>query len=526
MFYFIFIAGALGGHSQPTTLHLIDSCFNSTFVGASFPGSSNLINGNSDLLYWNGNGWYGQWSNANINLSPPTGSQACRAIWLGAPINWTSGGEYFGARFTPPLVAGNTYTLQLTYTSNGSQSTGNFAPTVYTSPTYNISSGTNIGSLPAASNTWGTYPFTFIATNSQAGHEWIFFKSNLSGSGLILSQCDSCQVPTLISNCAFSLGADTLVCPGQSVLLGQNQPGASYLWSDSSTSPFLSTEDTGVFWLNISTARCFYRDSIVIHHRPLSKPDLGADVQACTCDTSIALQGNIQGHYKWSTGDISDKITLRIKNQQLNNSFSTTVTDYYGCKASDTIKVEVRCLNANAGVLHPTGGVILSNQEADLHCNAFGYNGNFTYQWQPQDLLQNNNDEQVHTAPLNKPTQFFVTVTDDIGCSVTAPVKIDVLPVSHYTMPNAFTPNGDGLNDYFGPYVTGGTATDIVANIIIYNRWGDIIYEGRNLWDGTFKGQLQAPGQYTYTVKFNLPKPDNAAEHNTEILSGQVALIR
>ncbi|MVT09397.1 Ig-like domain-containing protein [Chitinophaga tropicalis] len=66
-------------------------------------------------------------------------------------------------------------------------------------------------------------------------------------------------------------------------------------------------------------------------------------------------------------------------------------------------------------------------------------------------------------------------------------------------IPNAFTPNGDGLNDYFRP--EGTTISSILLRV--FNQWGEMIYQTSDLkgWDGTYKGKMQPSGVYTYTVK-------------------------
>ncbi|NOU60020.1 gliding motility-associated C-terminal domain-containing protein [Marinifilum caeruleilacunae] len=72
-------------------------------------------------------------------------------------------------------------------------------------------------------------------------------------------------------------------------------------------------------------------------------------------------------------------------------------------------------------------------------------------------------------------------------------------------VPNAFTPNGDGLNDTFGPVITGDIAGEEIE-MYIYNRWGEMIYEFTDLgvgWNGTYKGKPVNPGVYVWTLIIN-----------------------
>lgn len=76
---------------------------------------------------------------------------------------------------------------------------------------------------------------------------------------------------------------------------------------------------------------------------------------------------------------------------------------------------------------------------------------------------------------------------------------IDVKPPLNLFIPNAFTPNGDGLNDTFGALCQG--VDDY--SIRLFNRWGELIFESNDVnsqWDGFYKGEKAMPGSYIYEV--------------------------
>jgi gliding motility-associated-like protein len=87
------------------------------------------------------------------------------------------------------------------------------------------------------------------------------------------------------------------------------------------------------------------------------------------------------------------------------------------------------------------------------------------------------------------------------------------------TMPNIFTPDGDGLNDYFAP-VTGSSIK--VIQFKIFNRWGAEVFNKRNQqgWDGTIDGKAAVSDVYVYVIEYILKNG------NKEFLSGDVTLIR
>ena len=106
------------------------------------------------------------------------------------------------------------------------------------------------------------------------------------------------------------------------------------------------------------------------------------------------------------------------------------------------------------------------------------------------------------------------------GCSDTSTQCIYVFSNAFY-MPNAFTPNGDGLNDYIELY---GMKTGFkYMNIKIYDRWGEKVFESDDFdfkWDGTFEGEMQEPNVFVYIL--DLSFLDGHVIHN----KGSITLIR
>jgi gliding motility-associated-like protein len=118
----------------------------------------------------------------------------------------------------------------------------------------------------------------------------------------------------------------------------------------------------------------------------------------------------------------------------------------------------------------------------------------------------------------------YVYVGNEAGCKVHDSVFVDILE-GYVTIPNAFAPNGDGLNDLFF-IITNGDVT--VHTFRIYNRWGELVYEyggdadATNGWDGTFRGKMQDPGTYTYV--YDVTTDDHSKQHFKG--TGSVTLIR
>jgi len=120
----------------------------------------------------------------------------------------------------------------------------------------------------------------------------------------------------------------------------------------------------------------------------------------------------------------------------------------------------------------------------------------------------------------------FQGVRWDNGCvsnpqSFTA--SIELCPNELFYIPNAFTPDGDERNNTFKPIVTSGV--DIFNyTFVIYNRWGQIVWESFNPnmgWDGTYNNVPCQDGIYTWKLRFKVPKTDEIKEFR-----GSLTIIR
>ena len=133
-----------------------------------------------------------------------------------------------------------------------------------------------------------------------------------------------------------------------------------------------------------------------------------------------------------------------------------------------------------------------------------------TYKW--------SNGSESATLNNLKAGQYTVTATDNIGCSSVWDFTVPL--VKAYDIPNAFTPNNDGLNDNFAPIF------HVKPNFMvfkIFNRLGNLVYNNETPdtgWDGKIKGQEAASDVYVYWLELDY------GEGHILRGSGEVSLIR
>jgi gliding motility-associated-like protein len=119
------------------------------------------------------------------------------------------------------------------------------------------------------------------------------------------------------------------------------------------------------------------------------------------------------------------------------------------------------------------------------------------------------------------PGKYSLRISNQYGCATTG--YVDVHKDCYMDIPNVFSPNGDGINDYFFPrqWLSRNTKR---FNMQVYNRWGQVVFETNSLegrgWDGRFNGIEQAVGVYMYRLEVLFPGG------YIEYYDGNVTLVR
>lgn len=124
----------------------------------------------------------------------------------------------------------------------------------------------------------------------------------------------------------------------------------------------------------------------------------------------------------------------------------------------------------------------------------------YTYTWSPYQGLNSPLARNPIASPLVT-TTYTLTVTNTAGCFTESKVTIEV--VNGFTIPNTFTPNGDGVND---KWEIDRLKDYINSEVWIYNRWGQLMYYSRGYatsWDGVYNGKKLPAGVFYYIIAVN-----------------------
>ena len=206
------------------------------------------------------------------------------------------------------------------------------------------------------------------------------------------------------------LGSNQSICPGSSIPLNTGISGATYLWSTGATSPGISVDTAGRFYVTVTDAiSCEGIDSIDISFFPIPTVDLGNDTSLCQGQTLILDAGNPGATYNWSNGPASQTITVSTA-----STYIVTVTNPSGCFVMDTIVVSVNPLPIIN--LDPNTNIC---QGDSLSLDA--ENPGATYLWSTTESSQ--------TITVNSANTYSVTVTDVNSCSATDDIDISLSPL-------------------------------------------------------------------------------------------------
>jgi PKD repeat protein len=423
---FLMAANLATGFSSAQVI--IDSCFSSPVIGTSFTSTVDLANAyDADLINWDGSVWQGGFSFANLTVPPPCTGPDQRAVFMGDSIQWTSGGEGIGLRLDVPLVAGQTYSFTFTYVSDGLYSNGSFSPTFLTNnvPLYN---GAYLnGYLAPAGTSWTTSTFTFTATAAQNNHNWLLLFSNL-GSGLLLNRCSS----NLLN---VSLGSDTTICTGDSVLIDAGNGFNGYLWSNGDTTRSFYAADSGTYIVTVSSFCGTASDTIVVHSVACIPGVAFAASDTSFCDKHCIdftdLSGNNPTSWQWFFPG-ADSTTSNVQNPVgiCYNSYGSFDVTLVACNVSgcDTLSVPAFIKEFQP----PAIPIITSNADTLFSTQAY------SYQWfdSAGAIAGANGSYYIY----QQPGYYYVIVTDSNGCAsssviigtgiedITLPGEVKIIP--------------------------------------------------------------------------------------------------
>ena len=244
----------------------------------------------------------------------------------------------------------------------------------------------------------------------------------------------------------------------------------------------------------------------------------------CKRDT-IAFSHDGRNDVNSWTWTFDNSITSNVQNPQLiYTTFgikqATLIVSNGVCKDTASASVD---LNNSLKSVFETSGVVCPNDSALFkdHSigNITGWNWDFGNGF--NSTIQDPPAQHYPTSLTDRNFPITLIVTDNIGCSDTSLQQIKVVASCYIAIPSAFTPNGDGLNDYLYP-LNAYKAANLIFKV--FNRFGQEVFsttDWTKKWDGTINGQPQATGTYVWFLQYT--HQDTGKQFS---LKGSTLLIR
>jgi gliding motility-associated-like protein len=404
------------------------------------------------------------------------------AAYTGATHQWNTGAV------TSSITVSTAGTYSVLNTLNGCIARDTITIAVTPVPVVELGNDTTICSY---SN------LTLDVTNAGASYLWntgatsSSITVNTAGEYSVIVSLNGCSVRdtidvTVTPAPVVNLGRDTAICENLTIQLNAAFTGASHQWNTGATSSSITVSTAGTYSVLNTLNGCTATDTINIIVTPVPVIDLGNDTSICEYDT-IVLSVNYAGAtYVWNTGATTSSIAVS------DSGMYSVITSLNGCSDTDSIALAYKTMPvANAGV----DLLIASTTTAQL--NATQHANNAAYLWSPANSLSDPSLPNPVASPVTA-TEYTVMVTSTDGCISADKVMVRItFPL---VIPNAFSPNGDNINDLWR---IGNIEFYPTSKVFVYNRYGQQVFftEGYgNPWDGKSKGKPVQPSTYYYII--------------------------
>ncbi len=371
----------------------------------------------------------------------------------------------------------------------------------------------------------------------------------------------------------IDLGADKFVCQGDTTLVTVNHNYNRYTWSDGQTERTAKFSLENKYWCTArDTAGCPWVDTVEVIEYPTIPIGLGEDTSICQGDiaTFNADPDSVYKMYLWSTGD-----TTRTTSVGYQDNFFVTVTDQNECEITDSrsVRVFVSGTAVNLGedtvlcrgdslqlnaffpqskykwsdgtedslfLIKSTGNyevtvtnfcgtaideiavqfideVIVNLGPDDYLCsnNQFELGGVIpavsTYQWSTGDTTP--------TITVDEPGVYELDVVDYCGNEGRDEIEIIRELNPELSIPNAFSPNEDALNETWRTFVR----TKSYFKLMVIDQWSKVLFETddpKAEWDGKFEGRPLGVGKYIFTVEWD------ECLNQPQVIQGTVNIVR
>lgn len=312
------------------------------------------------------------------------------------------------------------------------------------------------------------------------------------------------------------------ICRGDSVTIYIEQDFHFFEWSTGAigeSSQLIKSPGTYRI-LAVDDLGCEGRDSVNISDWQLPDVRITGDTMICY-DTSTPLSTEVlYKDYKWSNGAQSPTTIVKA------GVYDVTVTDQNNCMNSAAIRI-FECppllLDIGQDIKIELGDEVTIQPSSNVM-------GNFLHTWRANDEVLEGEAFNLEQYVPTKNTVLELSIIDDNDCIASDSIFIRVDRRLKVFAPNAFSPNGDGINDFFYLQSEEGHVRKI-KSFRIFNRFGNLLFEQKNIhpndknlgWNGLQGNNEEAP--YSNQVFIWMAEIE-LIDGSTHLMKGDLTIVR
>jgi len=443
---------------------------------------------------------------------------------------WSPSG---GTAATASNLAPGTYTVTLTdgsgctatATATVGQSSGTLTASATATPALctvlnGTATATPSGGTPNYSYVWSPSGGTGATANGLAPGTYTVTISDASGCTITTTATVIQSSGTLTASATVTASICTSNNGTATATPSGGTAGYTYVWLPSGgTSTIASGLAPGTYTVTVTdVSGCTATaSSIVTQSNGTLAATTAATPDLCGANngtaTATVTGGTAAYTYLWSPSGGTNATATGLAG----GTYTVTVTDASGCTQVQTIVVPAI---PGHNTISKSNVTIILNDSTILTASGGG-----TYSWTPAIGLSCTTCSNPVAKPVET-TTYCVTVTDTNGCTSSACVTIEVeIPCptnENLEVPNAFSPNKDGVNDDF--CLQGWDACLEDFKIIIYDRWGEKVFESIDpnfCWDGKYLNTIMDAQVFVYYIKARYTEIENPI-----VKKGNISLIR
>jgi gliding motility-associated-like protein len=430
-----------------------------------------------------------------------------------------------------------TYTLTEVYVQTGCTTQNTVVVTVHEIPVAEVIDDRDVceseeiflgsdSADPSLSYYWSSIPEGFASTEANPSVVPGFYPLDENNQITFILEVSSefCSataevVITVLPDPVPDISEDIVFCsPDEAVNIaigGEAIPGYTYLWtsdqdenwSSTDANPVVSPQVTTVYTLFVTDTEtgCSVTREVLIYISDLlletiTDPSICEDVTTIALGDYIEISGGTAPYqFFWTDDDGNDISTEEnpVISAPFSSQYNLMVMDQMGCMATTSLQINI--IETPDVVLYVSGSpagasqALYLGQTVTFEALPAGFDLYEFYIYDENGTQDVNNltPEQSGTSNIFTPLSLsngqwvFVRAYNE-GCMGESQWVLIVIN----DLPNAFTPDGDGINDIFA----------VGFELTVFNRWGQKVYEGTKGWDGTYNGRKVSPGTYYYLV--------------------------